>query len=311
MAPNAPPTQALAWGRVPAFGMAVALALLAGCASPAGQPAPAQAAASTTILPPAWLDWGQVTCESMTWQVPVLASSLQPYMPAGFQPSEPAAAGAEAPVGLGQAATLGFRAVECNEGFGTGDLLGSIQSGYLFTPVLPPAELREERFGTRYAFGWDVLVAEDAWRADADAWGWGLPLHDGGALVGPTAQGWTAGLAMDQVGAFTVTGRTFDSPARAADEETRLITLGSRGFALWDGAVEGRQVSTGVGVWNASPESWVATVLGATQGAATFELATWSMPRAQVHWPGAALGPVEPAAGYLGGMIPLPLSTVH
>lgn len=258
---------------------------LAGCAgAPMANPATEPAAAKQA--PAAWLDWSQADCQSMTWSVPVLASSLQPYLPTGFEPSP-----GDAPVAAGQAATLGFRAVECATGFGEEEMLRSVQSGVLFTPVLPPAELRDERFATRYSFVWDTLVAKDEWRAAAA--GWGMPVHDGGALVGPTAQGWTGALAMDRVGTFTATGRTVDGERPVEDRESRAVTLGGQGFALWDSSMEDLRVSTGVGVWSASPESWVAQVLGATQGAATFELAAWNLPRALVHWPGQALGPVE------------------
>lgn len=76
-----------------------------------------------------------------------------------------------------------------------------------------------------------------------------------------------------------------------------MITDGARGFALWDAAIENLQVSTGVGVWNVAPGSWVADVLATTEGAATFEFATWNMPRGTIHWPGEALGPVEQGDG--------------
>lgn len=261
--------------------------LLAGCAAAPAEDAPAEVVVQVPSGP-STLDWQQSDCQSVTWSVPVLASSLQPYLPAGFEPST-----AQGPISAGQAATLGFRAVECSTGFGQDDFLRSAQSGVLFTPVIPPQELREDRFAAHTSFGWDALVASEDWRAGAA--GWGLPLHDGGSLVGPTAQGWTGALSMDRVGTFTVTGRTFDGEAQAQDHESRLVTLGSQGFALWDAHVQDMVVSTGVGAWSASPESWVAQVVGATQGVATFELATWDLPHAVVHWPGQAIGPVQGA----------------
>jgi hypothetical protein len=280
---------------------AVAL-LLAGCATPpAADPTPVAVAAEVA---PQTLDWRHADCESVAWSVPVLASRLQPHLPAGFEPSatEPPAGAAPPLPGALPAATLGFRAVECTEGFGQADILRSVQSGSLFTPVIPPAELRDDRFTGHVAFGWDVLVASDSWRRAAS--GWGLPVHDGGSMVGPTAQGWTGALAMDRVGTFTLTGRTVDNEQPRAGHEVRTITAGRDGFALWDGAVESLSVSTGVGVWSVSPGSWVEGVLGATQGVATFERATWSMPSGTVHWPGQTLGPLEEDSQATDGALP-------
>lgn len=271
----------------------LALAFLAGCAQ---APAPASGLAEDAgaSTPPVLrvLDWSQADCESITWSVPVTAAALQPHLPSGFEPSPPEASPASP--GISGAATLGFRAVECSYGFGEEKVLRSMQSGLLFTPVLPPAELREERFASHYSFGWDLLVASEAWRAAAGPWE--LPVGDGGAMVGPTAQGWTGSLAIDGVGAFSMTGRPFDKAQETGGFEARTITTGSRGFALWDSETVNRSVSTGIGTWTVSPESWVATVLGTTSGLATFEHATYDMPSALVHWPGQALGPTEEAA---------------
>lgn len=281
---------AFARGRGPARLLALGAMLLplamAGCAGPVDLPPAATAAADPPT--PRFLGWGQVDCAAISWSVPVLASSLEPYLPEGFEPAEPATGSR---LVAGQAAMLGFRAVECAQGFGQQEVLRSVQSGYLYTAVLPPAELREERFGPRYAYAWDLLVAADDWRADAGAWG--MALHDGGALVGPTAQGWAGALAMDRVGSFRLEGRALDAGQPATDRECRTITLGAEGFALWDAMNEDLVIANGVGAWSVNPESWVATVLGATQGLATFELATFSMPAATVHWPGDAVGPVD------------------
>jgi hypothetical protein len=273
--------------------LALSLLLAAGCVQPAASPA--QVAAAPTAAVPRTLDWRQSSCEAVTWSVPVTAAALQPYLPVGFEPSPP-----EASPAASGAATLGFRAVECSYGFGEENLLGSLQSGQVFAPVLPPSELREERFAANYEYGWDVLVASDAWRARAAAWG--LPLRDGGAAVHPTAQGWTGDVAFDKVGAFSMSGRPLDSGRPVAEADTRAITLGAQGFALWDAHVTNRTVSTGVGTWTASPESWVAEVIGMTQGLATFEYQAYDLPYAYVHWPGQALGPVDEPGGIdLGG----------
>lgn len=268
---------------------AVALLLLAGCAQP-GPAAPAMAPAPATHAPRT-LDLRQSDCESVAWSVPVTAASLKPYLPEGFEPSPP-----EGQDGLDAAAALGFRAVECTRGLGEDVDLAAVQSGAVFTRVMPPAGLREDRFGARYLFGWDVLVAPEPWRASAA--GWGLPVHDGGSFVGPGAQGWTGSLAMDQVGSFSITGRSLTFAASPADEESRLVTLGAQGFALWDTETANATVSDGVGVWEVSPESWVAKVLGATQGVAPFEYMTFDVPSGAVHWPGQAMGPVDDSASH-------------
>jgi hypothetical protein len=267
------------------------LAFLAGCAQ---APAPLDEGAATNPAPAVArvLDWSQADCESITWSVPVMATALQPYLPSGFEPRPPEASPASP--GVDGAATLGFRAVECAYGFGEEKVLRSVQSGLLFTPVLPPSELREERFSSRYAFGWDVLVSSEDWRAAAGQWG--LPLGDGGSMVGPTAQGWTGSLAIDGVGSFSVTGRTVDKAQEDRGFEARTITAGSQGFALWDSEAVNRSASAGVGTWTVSPESWVAAVLGTTSGIATYEHATFDLPAALVHWPGQALGPTEEGA---------------
>lgn len=277
--------------RAPLPILLLALALLAGCAQPGPGTEATDAGASTapTQAPPRSLDWSQADCEAITWSVPVTAASLQPYLPAGFEPSPPEASPAAA-----GAATLGFRAVECSYGFGEEKLLGSVQGGQLFTPVLPPPELREDRFAAHYTFGWDVLVASKPWREQAQVWA--MPLRDGGATVHPSAQGWEAALALDQVGSFAMAGRPIGGERGVAAFEARTITLGAEGFALWDAETVNATVATGIGTWTASPESWVAEVLGATQGIATFERMTYDLPRALVHWPGEAFGPVDEAA---------------
>ncbi|MFA5942977.1 MAG: hypothetical protein WC876_00755 [Candidatus Thermoplasmatota archaeon] len=266
--------------------MLLVVALLAGCAQPTA-PEPSPLPSTEGVAQPARvLDWGQEDCESITWSVPVTAATLQPYLPSGFEPSPP-----ESSPALAGAATLGFRAVECAYGFGEENVLRSLQSGILFTPVLPPAALREERFSAHYEYGWDLLVASDSWRLLAKPWD--LPVRDGGSFVGPSAQGWTGSFALDQVGAFSLTGRLTGDAQPADGFEARTITVGARDFALWDSERVNRTAATGVGTWTVSPESWVAAVLGTTQGVATFEYAQYDLPSARVHWPGEALGPVE------------------
>jgi hypothetical protein len=263
------------------------LVLLAGCLThPAHAPAPA--VVQPAAAPPRVLGWRMMDCQAMTWTVPVLASDLQPYLPEGFKP---APADPSAPTGLDQAATLGFQAVECASGLGQKAIVRSVQTGMLFTSVLPPAGLREDRFAGHYAFGWDVLVASEAWRAHAAAWG--LPVHDGGAELGPGAEGFTGSFAMDTVGSFSVSGRTVGSENHVAAHDARTITRGASGFALWDAAVENVTSLTGVGAWEATPGSWAAKLLGGTQGAATFTLTTWDQPDGVLHWPGESAGPVE------------------
>lgn len=266
----------------------LALAWLAGCAQPGPTDADAGADAHGPAAMSRSLDWSMVDCEAVTWSVPVTAAALQPYLPAGFEPRPPEASPAAA-----GAATLGFRAVECSYGFGEEKILGSAQSGLLFTPVLPPADLREDRFTAHYTFGWDLLVPAEAWREQAAAWG--MPLRDGGAAVHPSAQGWEVSLALDQVGAFTLAGRTLGADRGAEPVEERAITVGSKGFALWDSEAANATVANGLGTWTVSPESWVADVLGTTQGVATFERTTYDLPRALVHWPGESFGPVDAA----------------
>jgi len=273
----------------------LALLLLAGCATPAHGPAPPAAPAKATAAPRT-LDWAQADCQALTWSVPVAAASLKPYLPPGFEPM------ADGPAGAGGAATIGFRTMECATGFGQAHVVRSAQSGQVFTSVVLPPGLRDDRFGTHTTYGWDLLVANDDWRAAAAPWG--MPVHDGGALVGPSAQGWSGDLAMDRAGTFTIAGRTFDAGAKADGYESRMATKGAQGFALWDAEVANLTVADGAGLWSASPESWVAKLLGATQGAATFEYATFSLPRASVHWPGESAGPVDGHAAAGGGPEP-------
>jgi hypothetical protein len=281
----------------------LAAILASGCLThPAPSVSMALPAAQAQPNAPRSLDWRQADCEAMTWTVPVQATSLQPYLPEGFQPQA-----MEGPAGVDGAAWLGFRAVECSTGFGQDKILRSVQSGLLFTPVVPPASLREERFGARYEFGWDALVAPDQWRAHAASWG--LPLHDGGTMVGPSAQGWSGNLAMDHTGAFAIAGRTIGAGQPAADYEARTITVGTRGFALWDHEVANLTTETGVGLWTVSPESWVAQVLGATQGVASFEHTTFDLPSAFVHWPGEEIGPVDESPSGPAGEPPVSLAT--
>jgi hypothetical protein len=269
------------------------LVLLGGCLThPAPAPGPAARPVPQAAVAPRALDWRAMGCQAMTWSVPVLASDLQPYLPEGFKP---APAQTSAGAALDQAAMLGFQAVECGSGLGQKTVLRSVQTGTLFTAVLPPADLREDRFAGHYEFGWDILVAPDTWRAKAA--GWGLPIHDGGAELGPSAEGFTGAFAMDTVGTFTVSGRTVQGPAHLDDYESRTITRGAHGFAMWDASLENLTAATGVGVWDATPDSWVANLLGATQGAATFTLTRWDQPDAAVHWPGQALGPTEAPNG--------------
>jgi hypothetical protein len=260
----------------------VAVLFLAGCTD-APQVLPVDAEVVAVTGPPSRLDFRQAGCEAMTWSVPVLASGLQSHLPEGFEPA-PAT-----PAGVDQAATLVLQAVECVAGFGQDEVLRSVQWGSIAAPVLPPRDLRDDRYAHRFA--WDVLVAFDAWRSAADALG--LPVRDGGSLVGPGAQGWSGELAMDGAGSFAMRGRVVEAPRAVPDSGVRLITTGAQGFALWDAVRVNHTVATGLGTWTATPGSWVASVAGATQGVATFELETWDLTRADVHWPSSGLAPTD------------------
>lgn len=266
----------------------LSLVVLPGCATHPVAP-PSSTATVPTVpshAPLRSLDWRQADCEAMEWTVPVRSTSLQPYLPDGFQPQA-----FDGPTGFGAAAWLGFRAVECSSGLGQDKIMRSVQTGMLFTPVIPPAELRDDRFAGMYEFGWDILVAPDSWRSAAAPWG--MPLHDGGCLVGPSAQGWTGELAMDRVGTFAMTGRTGGAGQPEAPRDLRMITKGAQGFALWDRTEDNRTTANGAGLWTVTPGSWVAQVLGSTQGAATFHVDDYDLPDAWVHWPGQGMGPID------------------
>lgn len=264
--------------------LALALPLLAGCSAPAAQadPAPAQAEPPQ----PMPLVWGLLDCEAITWQVPVPASRLAARLPAGYAPMPAADTPAGGvPAGVDQAATLGFEAVECAQAFGSHEtVVRSIPFARVFTPVVPPPGDADGRSGAQHAFVWELLVPDDAWRDRLTAHG--LPATDGGTLVGPTAQGFAGRMAIDGVGTFSINGRPGDEQP-APDAPFRDFTLADGGVAALVGQRETLRAATGVGLWSVSAGSWVAEVLGGTQGAATLQYAHYTIPHEAVIRPGA------------------------
>lgn len=296
-----PATSAL--GRAAASVSVLGLLLLAGCLGAAPAPEPAAAADPAATAPPSAtvpLAWELTDCQAIAWEVLVPASRLSPRLPDGFAPSPAAGTEAATPQGVEQAATLAFEAIECARGFGSEEQVArSIPYARLSTPVVPPGELRDGRSGTQHAYTWAVLVADDAWRARLAAEG--LPVHDGGALVGPAAQGWSGRVVLDGLGTFSLTGRTDASDGTAPDQPVRDFTAADSGLAAWVGTRSERVVSAGVGVWEVTPGSWVADVLATTQGVAAFTLSTWSA-TVSVLDPGSGNG--EPLNGGIGSVPP-------
>ena len=253
--------------------------LLAGCAGPAA-PAPAlpPAAPAAALVP---LVWDLTDCESTSWEVPVPASRLAPRLPDGFSPT-PAAA---APAGVEQVSLLGFEVVECAAGFGSSQSVArSVPFARIYTPVIPPADISDSRPGAQQAFVWAAVVADDEWRARLqDA---GLPVHDGGTLVGPVAQGHSAQMALDRQGVFSITGRSDATPQPQTDQAMRDFTPADGGVAAWVGTRVELTSRGGVGVWEAAAGSWVAELLGATRGVAPFRLEQYTIPHEAVIRPG-------------------------
>lgn len=268
-----------------------ALLLLAGCAGPPAAPAPEPAAAEAPAPVP--LVWDLIDCEAIAWEVPVPASRLASRLPDGFAPT-PAASGAPAPPGVEQVSLLGFEAVECASGFGSPAMAArSVPYARLYTPVVPPSEDADRRPGAQHAFVWAAVVADDEWRQRLAAAG--LPVHDGGTLVGPVAQGHSAQLALEGEGVFSMTGRADAAERPLADQPLRDFTPAGEGLAAWVGTRESVRSASGVGVWEAPPGSWVADLLGASSGVAPFRLEHYSIPHEAVIRPGDAGG--EPIGG--------------
>jgi hypothetical protein len=275
--------------------LAVALAL-AGCLGGPPDAAPAQAvepAAADPLMP---LVWDLVDCEALTWEIPVPASRLATRLPAGYSPSPATGtpAGDDLPDGVEQA-ILGFEAVQCAKGFGSNEQMArSIPFARVYTPVIPPSQDADSRQGTQHAFVWETLVADKAWRLRLAANG--LPAVDGGTLVAPNAQGYGGRLALDGVGTFSLSGRPDGNEQPRGDVPFRDFTPATGGVAAWVGERQGLTASMGVGVWDATAGSWIADVLGATQGVATFQLSHFTIPHEAIVRPGADgepfMGPV-------------------
>lgn len=271
----------------------IALALLlAGCTG-AAPPPPTPTA---THVPEGPLVWDLMDCQAMSWEVIVPASRLAARMPEGFTPAPTQGAGV--PSGIEQATTLVFEAVECATGYDSElQVARSVPYARLATPVLPPAGKADGRPGTQHAVLWASVVSDDDWRPRLAAAG--LPVHDGGTLVGPNAQGYSGVLAIDGVGTFSITGRPDSGQPRQA--------IALRDFApVPDGAAligTRTDVTTGsgIGVWDVTADSWVAEVIGTTQGVAAFQLSTWSMPHTAVTRPGVNGngGPADRAATFM------------
>lgn len=279
------------------FAAALGVALLSGCLT---QPAPASVQQSPAAPSPdpalTPLVWDLTDCESVAWEVPVPASRLASRLPDGYTPMPvgmlgPIDPGAAAPAGVEQAALLGFETLQCAQAFGSGDQVArDLPYARLYTPVVPPRDDADPRDGARHAFAWDVLVADDAWRDRLAANG--LPAVDGDALVSPGAQGYSGRMALSGVGTFSVSGRPEDDAGSSPDEPFRDFTEATGGVAAWVGQREGVHCARGLGLWSASPGSWVADVLGATQGLAPFQLCGYSVPHEAIVRPGADGEPI-------------------
>lgn len=282
--------------RLPVAPLALAALLAAGCLSgPApAAPAPVGAEPAPSLVP---LVWDLTDCEAITWEVPVPASRLSARLPEGFAPMPAAPAASTAPGGLDQLSLLGFEAIECAAGFGSSQTAArSVPFARIYTPVIPPREDSDHRAGTQHAFVWAAAVADDAWRDRLAAAG--LPVHDGGTLVGPSAQGYSGRMALDGVGIFSFTGRSDASEQDQADQAVRDFTPAAGGLAAWVGTREAYTTAGGAGLWEASSGSWVADVLGATKGAAAFRHERYTIPHEAVIRPGSSdgepfMGPVD------------------
>lgn len=254
----------------------------AGCTAPPASTAMAHdeapADSAPTVAPPLRIEYQLLDCQFMTWSLPVLASRLAPHMPSGFEPES-----SQLPAGTEQAASLVFEALECAAGLGRETAaLRSVQFGRIYTPVLPPSDLRTN--GARHTYSFQVMAGPDDWRRTAQDAGW--PVFDGGAMVGASAQGWSGALALDTIGTFTVSGRTTDGEAAVADTAMRAFTASPNGLQEWAATLTQQTSATGIGTWEASADSWVAQVTGATQGLATFQLGFVSIPDGRI-------GPVQ------------------
>lgn len=280
--------------RTTSLALLLSVPLMAGCLAGPGP------AVASDVAPPAApeqvpLVWDLTDCEALSWEVPVPASRLATRLPPGFSPMPVGPTDGTTPAGVERVAVLGFEAVECAAGFGTHERIArSLPFARLYTPVVPPQDQADNRPGAQHAFVWAAVVSDDAWRQRLLAHG--LPVVDGGTLVGPTAQGYSGRMALDGIGTFSFDGRNDGNDQALGDEPFRDFTPATGGLAAWVGARESLRTTNGVGLWQASSGSWVAEVLGATEGAATFHLDRFTVPHEAIIRPGSGGEPfVGPA----------------
>lgn len=150
------------------------LLFLAGCATPATDPAPGENEAA-----PATMTWSVEDCTAAVAVVPVPASAFAGRLPDVFRLLAPTEIGLP-PDPRGDA-VLGLEAFRCATGTAGNETFEDIPHGGIFTFVEPPVDLADPDVDFYSFYRWDTVIGAPSLRALlADA---GAPVFDGEATM--------------------------------------------------------------------------------------------------------------------------------
>lgn len=256
---------------------------LTGCLGGPADPPPgadqgAPGAGSTVV------GWDLLGCTALVWFVPADAEAVAAALPEGFTPRGVIGLPVgDAPPGID--AYLGFEAFTCDTGQGLDGPVEDMTYATVFTSVDPPEELRVDGVGDQHYYKWHVLVPDQP-RRDLlqDA---GVPAVDGRVDLAQTVPGvWSATVDLDGIGTVSIEGPAQGEP-QPTDAEIPFaeFTPATGGLALWQATASDISRTGGTGTWAVPEGSWMADVLGASQGAASFDLDLWSFVDATIELP--------------------------
>lgn len=185
----------------------LALAILAGCVTPAVTP-PESDGTPSPPAPPR-LAWGFSGCRMVVAVIPVASGALAPHLPEGFRALSPAEVGLP-PDPRGDA-TLAIEALRCESGLGLHAPATDVPYASVFTFVEAPETLADSAVDFHSFIKWDVLVADAPLRDELAAAG--VPAVDGRVEFADLAgDAFTVGIALDG-SEYAIEAAAFAPPA--------------------------------------------------------------------------------------------------